>query len=80
LIVTCRCFSCSHVAGTIGAVGNNGRGVVGVCQSGLNIISAKFLGGVDGSGSTSGAVAAMNYLLGLKTKYNLNLVATSNSW
>jgi hypothetical protein len=53
---------------------------VGVCQSGLKIISAKFLGGVDGSGSTSGAIAAMNYLLGLKTKYNLNLVATFNSW
>lgn len=28
----------------MGAVGNNGLGVVGVCQTGLKVISAKFLG------------------------------------
>ena len=72
--------ACSHVAGTIGAVGNNGQGVVGVCQSGVKLISTKFLGGSGGSGSTSGAVAALYYLLDLKTRHNLNMVATSNSW
>jgi len=71
---------CSHCAGTIGAVGNNGQGVVGVCQSGLKIISTKFLGGTGGSGSTAGAINAMNYLLNLKTQRGVNLVATSNSW
>jgi hypothetical protein len=70
--------ACSHCAGTIGAVGNNGQGVVGVCQSGLKIISTKFLGA--NGGTTSGAISALNYLLDLKTRYNLNLVATSNSW
>lgn len=72
--------ACSHVAGTIGAVGNNGQGVVGVCQSGVKLISAKFLGGSGGSGSTTGAVNALYYLLDLKTRHKLNLVATSNSW
>ncbi|WIA33100.1 hypothetical protein OEZ86_006254 [Tetradesmus obliquus] len=69
----------THVAGTIGAVGNNGQGVSGVCQSGLKMISAKFLG-ADGSGTTARAVRALRYLRDLKKRYNLNLVATSNSW
>lgn len=68
----------THVAGTIAAVGNNGAGVVGVCQSGIKLISAKFLG--PNGGTTSGAVAALDYLLNLKKIHNLNLVATSNSW
>jgi subtilisin family serine protease len=67
----------THVAGTIGATGNNGVGVVGVCQRGVKIIPAKFLG-ADG-GSTAGAVNALYYLLDLKNRYNLNMVATSNS-
>ncbi|WIA17105.1 hypothetical protein OEZ85_014000 [Tetradesmus obliquus] len=69
----------THVAGTIGAVGNNGLGVSGVCQSGLKIISAKFLG--TNGGTTDNAVLALRYLLELKANYNLpGLVATSNSW
>jgi len=71
-------FSCSHCAGTIGAVGNNGKGVVGVCQSGVKIISMKFIG--PRGGYDSNAILALDYLLELKTQYNLNLVATSNSW
>jgi hypothetical protein len=66
-----------QVAGTIGAVGNNGEGVVGVCQRGVKIIPAKFLGPY--GGYTSDAVAALYYLLDLKTYANVNLVATSNS-
>jgi hypothetical protein len=31
-------------AGTIGARGNNGVGVVGVCQRGVKIIPSKFMG------------------------------------
>jgi len=33
----------THVSGTIGGVGNNGQGVVGVCHN-VKIISGKFLG------------------------------------
>jgi hypothetical protein len=61
-----------------GGVGNNGLGVSGVCQSGIKIISAKFLG--PNGGYTSDAVAALQYLLALRNRYSLNLVATSNSW
>jgi hypothetical protein len=34
----------SVAAGTIGAQGNNGAGVVGVCQRGVRMIPAKFMG------------------------------------
>ncbi len=49
----------THVAGTIGAVGNNGIGVAGVAWT-TRIMALKFLG-ADGSGSTSSAVRAINY-------------------
>jgi hypothetical protein len=42
------------------------------------MISAKFLG--RRGGTTDNAVAALNYLLDLKNRYNLTMVATSNSW
>ena len=42
------------------------------------MISAKFLG--PQGGTLDGAIAAMYYLLDLKKRYNLNMVATSNSW
>jgi hypothetical protein len=63
-----------------GAMGNNGRGVSGVCQSGLKIIPAKFLSGPSGSGTLDNAASALYYLLNLKTRHNLKLIATSNSW
>jgi hypothetical protein len=56
----------------------NGAGVVGVCPRGLKMISTKFLGAT--GGSTSGAIAALNYLLALRDRYGLQMVATSNSW
>lgn len=67
----------THVAGTIGAQGGNGIGVAGVNWN-VKMISAKFLQG--GSGSTADAVRAIDYITGLKQKYGLNIVATSNSW
>lgn len=66
------------MAGTIGGVGNNSIGVVGVCQSGIKLISAKFLG--KNGGTTVDAISALDYLLDLKNRHNLTLVATSNSW
>jgi subtilisin family serine protease len=67
----------THVSGTIGAVGGNAAGVAGVNWN-VTLISAKFLG--PNGGSTSGAVAALNYLRDLKTRHDINIVCTSNSW
>ena len=49
----------THVAGTIGAVGNNGIGVVGVSWD-VRIVACKFLG-AGGSGFTSDAVECFKY-------------------
>ncbi|HJQ80684.1 MAG TPA: S8 family peptidase, partial [Lacipirellulaceae bacterium] len=49
----------THVAGTIGAVGNNGSGVAGVNWD-VQIMALKFLGS-DGSGTTSDAIEAVRY-------------------
>ena len=49
----------THVAGTIGAVGNNGLGVAGINWN-VQIMALKFLDAT-GSGSTSDAIEALNY-------------------
>jgi subtilisin family serine protease len=67
----------THVAGTIGATGGNGRGVAGVSWK-VTLIPLKFLG-PDG-GYTSDAVKALDYLVQLKTTRGLNVVASNNSW
>ncbi len=67
----------THVAGTIGAVGGNTKGVAGVCWN-VKMISCKFLG--NSGGTTANAILALDYLTDLKTRHGLNLVATNNSW
>lgn len=67
----------THVAGTIGATGGNGTGVVGVNWD-VTMISLKFLGAT--GGSTANAVKALDYVTDLKNRHGLNIVATSNSW
>jgi subtilisin family serine protease len=67
----------THVAGTIGGVGGNGKGVAGVCWN-VRLIGAKFLG--RRGGTTANAVKAVDYMTDLKTRHGLNLVATNNSW
>jgi subtilisin family serine protease len=62
----------THVAGTIGAVGNNGVGVVGVAWS-VRIASLKFLG-ASGSGSTSHAIQALEYAR------RMGFPISNNSW
>jgi len=52
-------FHGTHVAGTIGAVGNNGIGVVGVNWD-VQIMAVKFLD-ENGGGFESDAIAALNY-------------------
>ncbi len=67
----------THVAGTIGAVGNNGLGVVGINWA-VTLISGKFLG--TNGGTTANAVRAIDYFTDLKLRHGLNIVATNNSW
>ncbi len=62
----------THTAGTIGAVGNNGIGVAGVAWT-CKIMPLKFLNAA-GSGSTSGAIAALNYAV------NKGVKVSNNSW
>ncbi len=66
----------THVAGTIGAVGNNGKGVAGMVFS-VKLLSAKFLG--SRGGTSANAIKAVDYFTNLKNK-GLNIVATNNSW
>jgi len=62
----------THVSGTIGAVGNNGIGTTGVNWN-TRIMALKFLA-ADGSGSTAGAISALNYAV----RMGANL--SNNSW
>lgn len=67
----------THCAGTIGAVGGNGKGVAGVVWN-VKLLSGKFLG--RRGGTTANAIKAVDYFTDLKTRHGLNIVATSNSW
>ncbi|MFA6985348.1 MAG: S8 family peptidase, partial [Arenimonas sp.] len=68
----------THVSGTIAGHGGNGKGVAGVCWSGVKLISAKFLG--RRGGTTANAILAVDYLTDLKLDHGLNIAATNNSW
>lgn len=67
----------THVAGTIGGVGNNGTGIAGVAWN-VKLMGGKFLG--RRGGTTANAIKAVDYFTDLKTRHGINLVATSNSW
>lgn len=62
----------THVAGTIGAVGNNQEGVVGVAWN-VRILPVRFLGD-DGSGTLADAVKSIDYAVTMKA----NIM--NNSW
>lgn len=62
----------SHTSGTIGAKGNDGKGVVGVAWD-AQIMGVKFLSG-SGGGTLADAVKAIDYT----TKMKVDM--TSNSW
>ncbi|MDC0358172.1 S8 family serine peptidase [Oligoflexia bacterium] len=62
----------THCAGTIGAVGNNNQGVVGVNWT-VKIMALKFLSKF-GGGSTSAAIKLINYAA------QNGAVVTNNSW
>jgi subtilisin family serine protease/subtilisin-like proprotein convertase family protein len=62
----------THVAGTIGAMGNNGVGVAGINWK-VSLAGLKFLD-ASGSGFTSAAVSALNYAVSKGIKIS------NNSW
>ena len=70
----------THVSGTIGGIGGNGVGVAGVNWD-VQIVGLKFLDAT-GSGSTAGAVKAVDYFTSAAAHAALgeNYVATNNSW
>ncbi|MFN3150589.1 S8 family serine peptidase [Bremerella sp.] len=68
----------THVAGTIAAQGNNGRGVSGVAWN-TSIMALKFLS-ASGAGYTSDAVRAINYATMMRTQYDVNVRVLNNSW
>jgi len=70
-------FHGTHVAGTIGARGGNGKGVAGMCWK-MRLINVKFLGGA--GGSTANAIKSIDYITDLKTRHKLDLVAINASW
>jgi subtilisin family serine protease len=67
----------THVAGIIGAVGNNGMGVAGVSWN-VKILAMKFIGS-DNTGSTADAIAAYDYAMMLKSR-GVNIRVMNNSW
>ncbi|HWP58697.1 MAG TPA: S8 family serine peptidase, partial [Candidatus Acidoferrales bacterium] len=67
----------THVAGTIGAVGNNKIGVVGVNWT-VRLMPCRFID-ASGSGTNADAIACLEYVKEMKDS-GINIVATSNSW
>lgn len=67
----------THVAGTIGGVGNNGTGVTGVNWN-VTIIPVKFLAWE--GGTAEDAARAVDYVVDLKTRHDMNIVAINASW
>src|SRR5204863_8740200 len=67
----------THTAGTIGAVGNNALGVVGVNWT-VKIMGLKFLDW-EGSGTTADAITAIDFAVQAKIAGE-NLRVLSNSW
>jgi hypothetical protein len=67
----------THVAGIIGAVGDNGLGIAGVSWR-VKLLPCRFLD-KDGEGDTAGALACLDYIAALKSR-GVNIIASNNSW
>ncbi|MBI3649691.1 MAG: S8 family serine peptidase [Acidobacteria bacterium] len=66
----------TFVSGIVGAVGNNGIGITGVAWH-VKLMPLKFISG--GSGTTSGAIKAINYAVAQKRK-GVNVRVINASW
>jgi subtilisin family serine protease len=69
----------THVAGTIAAVGNNGRGVTGVAWN-ASIMAIQILNENGFGTSYSNIVSAINYVTMMRVDYGVNVRVTNNSW
>jgi subtilisin family serine protease len=67
----------THVAGIIGATGNNLMGVVGVAWN-VKIMPCKFLD-ASGRGTVADAIDCLEYVRLMKSR-GVNIIATNNSW
>ncbi len=67
----------THVAGIIGAVGNNGIGIAGLAWR-VKILPCRFLDS-QGSGADADAIECFDYLALLKQRGE-NIIASNNSW
>jgi subtilisin family serine protease len=67
----------THVSGTIGAIGNNALGVVGVNWT-VGLMGLKFLNSA-GSGTTADAIVAIDFAVNAKIA-GINVRVLSNSW
>lgn len=68
----------THVAGTIGATGNNALGVVGINWQ-VSIMALKVLGTESGSGSTSNIIRSYRYAKMMRER-GINLRVLNNSY
>lgn len=67
----------THVSGTIGGIGNNGTGVVGVNWN-VRIMAVKSHG-ADGNGTSASVVEAFQYVAMMRRR-GINVRVTNNSW
>ena len=68
----------THVAGIIGAEGNNGMGIAGLNWN-VKMISVKSLAS-NGAGTISDIISGVNYVTSLITNYGLNIKAVNMSF
>jgi len=68
----------THIAGIIGAVGNNGAGITGLNWQ-VSLMPLKILGD-NGIGTVSAALAAMSYVTMMRRDFETNIVVSNNSW
>ena len=68
----------THVAGTIGAVGNNSLGIAGIAWNVKEIACKAF--NSSGVGTSSAIVSCLNYITNLRNNFGINIVATNNSY
>src|SRR5215510_3169723 len=72
----------THVAGTIGATGDNGTGVVGINWT-TRLMAIKFIDAT-GEGTTADAIAAVEFAIAVKQRFAssgaANIRVLSNSW
>lgn len=67
----------THVAGIIGAAGNDGVGISGVAWN-VGMVACKWLD-ENGEGTTADAITCLDYVADLKDR-GVAVVATNNSW